>query len=110
MKFSRVSGDGEGGYPGEVTATVTYELAPLEGGLGALTVTMEAVPSAAVAKATPVNLVHHTHWNLAGREAVAKVCYPCRVSVATHTGIWQAVRQSHTCAISAIDCCGFVMP
>lgn len=61
VRFTRVSPDGEAGYPGQVAATVTYHLRSSDAG-AALGVTMEAETSAAC----PISLVQHTYWNLAG--------------------------------------------
>ena len=69
------SPDGEEGYPGELTARVTYTLSPD----GELWVEMEATTDAP----TLVNLVHHSYWNLAGQAAG---------SIAGHTLTAQASR------------------
>lgn len=53
-----VSPDGDQGYPGRLTATATYTLAPG----GELHVDYGAVTD----KPTIVNLSNHTYWNLAG--------------------------------------------
>jgi galactose mutarotase-like enzyme len=52
------SKDGEEGYPGTLTARVTYTLTPRD----ELVVDYEATSD----KATPVNLSQHTYWNLHG--------------------------------------------
>ena len=69
------SPDGEEGYPGNLTAKVTYTLTPD----GELWVEMEATTDAP----TLVNLVHHSYWNLAGQAAG---------SIAGHTLTAQASR------------------
>jgi aldose 1-epimerase len=58
VRFSRVSPDGEEGFPGTLTATVTYTVTPKN----ELKVEMTATTD----KPTLVNLAHHTYWNLAG--------------------------------------------
>jgi len=58
VKLSYVSKDGEEGYPGTVRAAVEYVLT----NDNELRVTMEATTD----KATPINMVHHTYWNLHG--------------------------------------------
>jgi aldose 1-epimerase len=55
------SPDGEEGYPGNLTATVTYTLTHND----ELRVDMTATTDAA----TVVNLAHHTYWNLGGHDS-----------------------------------------
>lgn len=64
-----VSEDGDAGYPGKVTARVTYTLEQKDGS-PILSVDMEAQSDAL----TPINMVQHTYWNLAGKQRVAEVC------------------------------------
>jgi aldose 1-epimerase len=61
VKFSRISPDGEEGYPGTLTTAVTYSL----------TANDELVMdySAETDKPTIVNLTNHAYWNLAGPAA-----------------------------------------
>uniref|UniRef100_A0A8C5LK88 Aldose 1-epimerase n=1 Tax=Jaculus jaculus TaxID=51337 RepID=A0A8C5LK88_JACJA len=58
VQFSRVSPDGEEGYPGELKVWVTYTL---DG--GELVINYRAQAS----QATPVNLTNHSYFNLAGQ-------------------------------------------
>jgi aldose 1-epimerase len=58
VRFRHSSPDGDQGYPGTVSATVTYSL----GADDALTVTMEAESDAP----TIINMAHHSYWNLGG--------------------------------------------
>ena len=53
-----VSSDGDEGYPGNVTAKVTYVLT----WTGELRIAMSATTDAP----TIINMVHHSYWNLAG--------------------------------------------
>jgi aldose 1-epimerase len=61
VDFEVVSADGDEGYPGTVTARVTYTLTPD----GELWVEMSATTDAP----TIVNMAHHSYWNLAGQAA-----------------------------------------
>lgn len=56
--FTRVSPDGEEGYPGALSARVTYTLRPE----GALQIDYEATTDAP----TVLNLTNHSYWNLSG--------------------------------------------
>ncbi len=59
VKFIYLSKDGEEGYPGNLACAVTYRLT----NVNELTISYEATTD----KATPVNLTHHSYWNLAGQ-------------------------------------------
>ncbi|MBK1834406.1 aldose epimerase family protein [Roseibacillus ishigakijimensis] len=58
VSFSYLSADGEEGYPGALSVTVTYRL----NDDNELIWQAEATTT----KATPVNLLHHSYWNLSG--------------------------------------------
>ncbi|WP_210527340.1 aldose epimerase family protein [Rubellimicrobium arenae] len=57
--FRLTSPDGDMGYPGECDLVTTYDLA----GDGRLLITMAATTT----RATPINVVHHSYFNLAGQ-------------------------------------------
>jgi len=57
VKLTYVSKDGEEGYPGELTTGVTYWLT------NANELVWEA-KATVTGKSTPINIVHHTYWNL----------------------------------------------
>ena len=59
VRMSYLSPDGEEGYPGNLSCTVTYRVTSDN----ELTITYEATTD----KATPVNLTHHSYFNLAGQ-------------------------------------------
>lgn len=61
LRLTYTSPDGEEGYPGTVRATVDYILTA-DNQLMVLT-------EAATDKATPINIVHHSYWNLDGHGA-----------------------------------------
>ncbi len=59
VKFSYRSKDGEENYPGNLDATVTYLLTNDD--------EFKIIYSATTDKATPINLTHHSYFNLAGQ-------------------------------------------
>ena len=59
VRFTVFTPDGEGGFPGDLTASVTYTFSPEN----VLSLDYEA---AAGAKNTVANLTNHTYWNLDG--------------------------------------------
>ena len=58
ITFTYTSPDGEEGYPGTVNATVIYKLTDAN----EFKIEMKATAD----KKTPVNMAHHTYWNLGG--------------------------------------------
>ncbi len=58
VELSYLSSDGEEGYPGDLAVTVTYTLNNNN------ELTWQA--KATTTKATPINIIHHSYWNLSG--------------------------------------------
>ncbi len=58
VRFHHISPEGDEGYPGEVTCSVTYTLLPGKG--------LELTYKAKSTGVTPINLTNHTYFNLAG--------------------------------------------
>jgi len=58
VRFTYVSPDGEEGYPGTLTASITYTLNDLD--------ELSLKYSAVTDKPTVINLTNHAYWNLAG--------------------------------------------
>lgn len=63
VKLTYTSKDGEEGYPGNLQVTVTYTLNDNN--------ELKWVCEATTDKATPVNIVQHTYWNLSGDPATS---------------------------------------
>lgn len=61
VRFHRTSPDGEEGYPGEVSVSVTYTLTPED----ELRIDFEATTD----RTTPLSMTNHSYWNLAGAGA-----------------------------------------
>ncbi len=61
VEFTRRSVDGEEGYPGNVDLKVVYTLTYDD--------ELEVKMTATCDRATPVNLAHHSYWNLAGHDS-----------------------------------------
>lgn len=57
VRFSYLSPDGDEGYPGNLSVTVTYTLTPGD--------ELRIDYAAETDKATPLNLTNHTYWNFA---------------------------------------------
>jgi aldose 1-epimerase len=61
IRLTYVSADGEEGFPGEVTATVTYTLTEAN--------ELEIDYTAESTQPTPCNITNHSYFNLAGQDA-----------------------------------------
>lgn len=61
VKFTLVSPDGDEGFPGKLTATVTYSLTDAD--------ELKMEYTATTDKTTVVNLTNHNYWNLGGAGA-----------------------------------------
>ncbi|MEV7191323.1 aldose epimerase family protein [Streptomyces sp. NPDC093510] len=79
VRLSRVSPDGEEGYPGRLAVSATYTL----DGSGALRIAYEATTDAP----TVVNLTNHTYWNLAGAGAGSALGHRVRIDASRLTPV-----------------------
>ncbi len=79
VKLTHVSEDGDQGYPGTVTCTVVYRLTEA----GALTLDYAATAD----KATPVNLTHHSYFNLAGHDAGPILDHVAQIAASRYTPV-----------------------
>lgn len=73
VTFSLLSPDGDEGFPGAVLAQVTYRLTADS----RLLVNFQAVTT----KPTPINIVNHSYFNLAGHDAGPEEVYRTRLGV-----------------------------
>ncbi|MDX3840658.1 aldose epimerase family protein [Streptomyces europaeiscabiei] len=80
VRLSRVSPDGEEGFPGRLEVSATYTLD--EDG-GALRIAYEAVTDAP----TVVNLTNHSYWNLAGAGAGSAGGHELRIAASRVTPV-----------------------
>lgn len=66
VKFSFVSADGEGGFPGEVWFDARFKL---DGSENILSIEYKAITD----KPTPINMTNHFYFNLNGRDSVERI-------------------------------------
>lgn len=77
VRFRYLSRDGEEGYPGNLSVSVTYTLLPR----GRLTIDYEARTD----RRTPVNLTNHAYWNLGGEGAPTVLDHTLQVDAEYYT-------------------------
>lgn len=77
VKFSYVSEDGEEGYPGTLTCSVTYTLNNEDELIFDYTATTD--------KATPINLTQHSYWNLGGHDSGTILDHELMLTAAHYT-------------------------
>ncbi|MEU3183134.1 aldose epimerase family protein [Streptomyces sp. NPDC006923] len=79
VRLSRISPDGEEGFPGRVEVSATYTLEAD----GALRIDYRAVTDAP----TPVNLTNHTYWNLGGAGSGTATGHELRIAAGLITPV-----------------------
>lgn len=79
VAFTYLSKDGEEGYPGNCTAKVVYTLT----NKNQLVIAMEATTDAP----SPVNLVHHSYWNLGGHDSGSILNDQLRIAADRYTPV-----------------------
>ncbi|MEU6222987.1 aldose epimerase family protein [Streptomyces sp. NPDC047042] len=79
VRLSRVSPDGEEGFPGRLAVSATYTL----DADGALRIAYEAVTDAP----TVINLTNHTYWNLSGPASGSTAGHILRVDASRYTPV-----------------------
>lgn len=78
VTFSRISPDGEEGYPGELSSRVTYRLERN---------TLHIEMSATTDTPTIVNMVNHAYWNLAGHDSGSVLDHAVQLFASNYTAV-----------------------
>ena len=77
LRLTYLSKDGEENYPGNLTVKVVYTLTNDD--------ELKIETTASTDAATPVNIVHHTYWNLAGHDAGEILGHELKLNAETYT-------------------------
>jgi len=77
LRLTYYSPDGEEGYPGAVDVTVDYVLT--------FDNELRVEMTAATDAPTPINIVHHTYWNLAGHDSGTILDHALQIDAARYT-------------------------
>lgn len=77
VRFTRLSPDGEAGYPGALSASITYTLTGDNRLITDITATADAP--------TLCNLVQHNYWNLAGHDSGSVEAHTLTLNARTYT-------------------------
>ncbi len=79
LKLTHLSPDGDEGYPGDLSVAAVYSL----NNDGELKIEMTATTN----KPTPVNLVNHSYWNLAGQDAGDILSHEMMINADSYTPV-----------------------
>ncbi len=79
VHFHLVSPDEEDGYPGRLDAQTSYHLGDDD--------TLRIEMTASVTRPCPVNLVHHSYWNLAGHDSGPVVGHEIQIHADLYTPV-----------------------
>jgi aldose 1-epimerase len=91
LKLTYVSKDGEEGYPGTVTASTVYTLTDADD--------VEIEMRATTDQPTPVNMVHHSYFNLAGQGSGTVTGQTLQLFAAQYTPATDAIPNGQILAV-----------